>query len=57
MKYRVTLTNGVVGEFEADSEKEALAKAQQALEEYAETIDQPIPKGLEPEAAEIIDGQ
>lgn len=57
MKYRVTLTNGVSGEFEADSEKGALAKAQQALEEYAETIDQPIPEGLEPETAEIIDGE
>lgn len=55
MKYAVTLTNGVTGYFEADTEEEALQAAQLELERYSDVINQPIPDGLEPVEAKVIE--
>lgn len=54
MRYLVTLSNGVTGEFEADTEAEALLLAEQELEKLAVEYNQPVPENIQPESAEAI---
>lgn len=56
MLFAVTLSNGVTGHFEAESEAEAIAAAQADLERLSNEMNEPIPEGLKPENAEVVDG-